>query len=108
KIKLKELARKYLKKQIQVNEHCSIEDALTSLELLSIKVKELESLKKSNEEFDINVLIRKDVDYRKIDFKERAINTFFTEKFPVDVKKYPNSIFITFFKHDGEIHYSFL
>ncbi|KAF7683676.1 Small RNA degrading nuclease 5 [Astathelohania contejeani] len=114
KISLKALAKSYLKKSIQCKTHCSVEDSLTCLELLSLKVVEMLERKSSQTpsftNYGITVNIRNSVDDLTSLVGTRAVNLFevkAVDLFESDITlcDYRDSLFIFIYGIENKLYF---
>ncbi|EPR78745.1 Exonuclease [Spraguea lophii 42_110] len=111
KISLKNLAKKYLKQEIQNDVHCSVEDARMCLLLLAIKIKEYWMYKNTEKKLIGSVMCNLRIKYNELKTKinERAINTCFigkNESIDLNLDEIQeDSIFLFFYNEKNKIGY---
>lgn len=111
RVSLKSLTKKYLKRIIQEDIHCSIEDARACLELLALKIHEIEDLKAGKNLLDFNCklnFVDSGMDFKE-KMNERCINFFHCEEsefFEMNLQiEYKNILFLFFYEEDDKLYF---
>lgn len=106
KISLKTLVQKHNCAPIQIETHCSAEDALACLQLLALKVESLNFLLNTEKSFSF-VDVKRNQKIDTLPFDDRIVTTSFItndQLLDFDIRNQINHLFIIFKEHNGRVY----